>query len=338
MIITLKQGIPENEIKKIIYQLEEKGFSVTNMSKDNVNLLCIIGETNLLDEQIIGANDWVLNVTRISPQYKKASREFHKEDTIVEVNRIKIGGKENIVIIGGPCAVESREQVLEIAKGIKSSGAKMLRGGAFKTRTSPYAFQGLGSVGLDYLCEAKKTYDLPIVSEITSVNDLDEFISKVDIIQIGARNMQNVELLKALGKTSKPVILKRGPSSTIDEWLMSAEYILSEGNPNVILCERGIRTFEKATRNTLDLSAIPLIKKNSHLPIIIDPSHATGHWELIESMSLAAIAAGADGLLIEVHNYPTCALSDGRQSLKIENFAAIIEKGRKIARVIGRDI
>lgn len=338
MIITLKQGIPENEIKKIIYQLEEKGFSVTNMSKDNVNLLCIIGETNLLDEQILGANDWVLNVTRISPPYKKASREFHKEDTIIDVNGIKIGGKENIVIIGGPCAVESREQVLEIAKGIKSSGAKMLRGGAFKTRTSPYAFQGLGSVGLDYLCEAKKSYDLPIVSEITSVNDLDEFISKVDIIQIGARNMQNVELLKALGKTSKPVILKRGPSSTIDEWLMSAEYILSEGNPNVILCERGIRTFEKATRNTLDLSAIPLIKKNSHLPIIIDPSHATGHWELIESMSLAAIAAGADGLLIEVHNYPTCALSDGRQSLKVENFAAIIEKGRKIARVIGRDI
>ncbi|HPL55638.1 MAG TPA: 3-deoxy-7-phosphoheptulonate synthase [Bacilli bacterium] len=338
MIITLKKETPQQEIDNIIAQLEANGFKVVDMVKDDIHLLGILGETSFLEEQNIGANNWVAAVTRITAPYKKASREFHPQDTIVSVDGIKIGGREKIVIIGGPCSVENKEQIMTIAEAVALAGAKMLRGGAYKYRTSPYAFQGLESEGITYLVEAKKKYKLPIVSEITTVDKIEEFVANVDVIQVGARNMQNIELLKALGKTNKPIILKRGLSSTVEEWLMSAEYILAEGNSQVILCERGIRTFEKATRNTLDLSVIPLIKKLSHLPIIVDPSHATGHWELVESMSLAAIAAGADGLLIEVHHNPLNALSDGQQSLKLKNFATLIENGRKIARVIGRDI
>ena len=263
---------------------------------------------------------------------------FHPEDSIIDVSGIKIGGKEKIVVIGGPCAVEGKEQIKRIAKEVKEAKGDMLRGGAYKPRTSPYAFQGLGKEGLEYMEEARKETGLPIVSELMSAEKLEEFIEKVDLIQIGARNMQNFDLLKAVGRTKKPVLLKRGMSATIEEWIMSAEYILAEGNPNVILCERGIRTFEKYTRNTLDLSVVAIIKERTHLPIIIDPSHATGDWKLVESMSLAAIAAGADGLIIEVHDNPEEAWSDGAQSLKPEKFKTLIEKGRKIAEVIGREM
>ncbi len=257
---------------------------------------------------------------------------------MVDVAGIKIGGKENIVVIGGPCSVEGEEQICRIAQEVKDAGGVMLRGGAYKPRTSPYAFQGLGSEGIQDMAEARKRTGLPIVSEIMGVDKIDEFVENVDLIQVGARNMQNFDLLKALGMIRKPILLKRGLSNTIEEWLMSAEYIMSGGNENVILCERGIRTFEKYTRNTLDLSVVPIIKRKSHLPIIIDPSHATGDWDLVESMSLAAIAAGADGLIIEVHDNPECAWSDGAQSLKPAKFKQVVEKGRAIAKVIGRDI
>ena len=241
-------------------------------------------------------------------------------------------------MIGGPCSVEGEEPLLEIAKGVKEAGGVMLRGGAYKPRTSPYAFQGMGSEGILCMVKAREKYGLPIVSELMSESKLPEFEEYVDLIQVGARNMQNFDLLKALGKSTKPVLLKRGLSNTIEEWIMAAEYIMAGGNENVIMCERGIRTFEKYTRNTLDLSVIPILKEKTHLPIIIDPSHATGDSKLVESMSLAAIAAGADGLIIEVHNNPKCAWSDGAQSLTPPAFAQVIEKGRKIARVIGRDI
>ena len=243
-----------------------------------------------------------------------------------------------MVVIGGPCSVEGEEPLLEIAKGVKEAGGVMLRGGAYKPRTSPYAFQGMGSEGILCMVKAREKYGLPIVSELMSESKLPEFEEYVDLIQVGARNMQNFDLLKALGKSTKPVLLKRGLSNTIEEWIMAAEYIMAGGNENVIMCERGIRTFEKYTRNTLDLSVIPILKEKAHLPIIIDPSHATGDSKLVESMSLAAIAAGADGLIIEVHNNPKCAWSDGAQSLTPPAFAQVIEKGRKIAQVIGRDI
>ena len=278
------------------------------------------------------------SVVRVSSPYKKASRMFHPEDTIINVNGIKIGGKEKIVVIGGPCSVEGKDMICHLAQEVKNSGGVMLRGGAYKPRTSPYAFQGMGTEGILAMVEARKKTGLPIVTELMSADKLDEFIEYVDVIQIGARNMQNFDLLKAVGKTNKPVLLKRGLANTIEEWIMSAEYIMSEGNENVMLCERGIRTFEPYTRNTLDLSVVPIIKKKTHLPIIIDPSHATGDWELVESASLAAIAAGADGLIIEVHDCPECAWSDGAQSLKPQRFAEVIRKGKKIAEVIGRDM
>ena len=291
-----------------------------------------------MDEKIIKANPWIEDVTRIAAPYKKANRLFHPEDTIVEAAGIKIGGNEKIVIIGGPCSVEGEDQICRIAQEVKDAGGTMLRGGAYKPRTSPYAFQGLESEGIRAMAEARKRTGLPIVSELMDAEHIDEFVENVDIIQIGARNMQNFSLLKAVGKTKKPILLKRGLANTIEEWIMSAEYIMAGGNENVILCERGIRTFEKYTRNTLDLSVVPIIKEKTHLPIIIDPSHATGNWKLIESMSLAAIAAGADGLIIEVHDNPECAWSDGAQSLKPEKFANVIKKGRAIAQVIGRDL
>ena len=261
---------------------------------------------------------------------------FHPEDSVIDVAGIKVGGKEKIVVIGGPCSVEGKEQICKLAEEVKEAGACMLRGGAYKPRTSPYAFQGLGTEGIEAMVEARKRTGLPIVSEIMSIDKVEEFVENVDLIQVGARNMQNFDLLKALGKINKPILLKRGLSNTIEEWLMSAEYIMAGGNENVILCERGIRTFEKYTRNTLDLSVVPIIKRKSHLPIVIDPSHATGDWELVESMSLAAIAAGADGLIVEVHDNPECAWSDGAQSLKPEKFKTMIEKGRVIAEVVGR--
>ena len=338
MIITLKKEASEKEIQSLMNELEQLGLKITMITGASYNVFGLVGDTTKVDERKIKANSFVENVTRIAAPYKKASRMFHPEDSIVEVSGIKIGGKEKIVVIGGPCAVEGKEQIKRIAKEVKEAKGDMLRGGAYKPRTSPYAFQGLGKEGLEYMEEARKETGLPIVSELMSAEKLEEFIEKVDLIQIGARNMQNFDLLKAVGRTKKPVLLKRGMSATIEEWIMSAEYILAEGNPNVILCERGIRTFEKYTRNTLDLSVVAIIKERTHLPIIIDPSHATGDWKLVESMSLAAIAAGADGLIIEVHDNPEEAWSDGAQSLKPEKFKTLIEKGRKIAEVIGREM
>ena len=338
MIITLKKDTPKNVVERIIKSYEDRGFQVNNSQGSNYHILGLIGDTTSLDEKIIKANPWIEDVTRIAAPYKKANRLFHPEDTIVEAAGIKIGGNEKIVIIGGPCSVEGEDQICRIAQEVKDAGGTMLRGGAYKPRTSPYAFQGLESEGIRAMAEARKRTGLPIVSELMDAEHIDEFVENVDIIQIGARNMQNFSLLKAVGKTKKPILLKRGLANTIEEWIMSAEYIMAGGNENVILCERGIRTFEKYTRNTLDLSVVPIIKEKTHLPIIIDPSHATGNWKLIESMSLAAIAAGADGLIIEVHDNPECAWSDGAQSLKPEKFANVIKKGRAIAQVIGRDL
>ena len=338
MIITTKRSATKESVASLISSLEEKGLSILNISGENYDVFGIVGDTSGLDISSLEANECVQSVQRIAVPFKKASRVFHPEDTIVSVGNIKIGGNEPIVIMGGPCSVEGEEQTLEVAEAVKSAGGKILRGGAYKPRTSPYAFQGMGTAGVMALVHAREKTGLPIVSEIMSTDKIDEFVEHVDLIQVGARNMQNFELLKALGKINKPVLLKRGLANTIEEWLMSAEYIMAGGNKNVILCERGIRTFEKYTRNTLDLSVIPLVKRLSHLPIVIDPSHATGKWDLVESMSLAAIAAGADGLIIEVHNNPEKALSDGAQSLKYDNFARVIEKGRAIAKVIGRDL
>ena len=338
MIIQLKRDATKEEKNKIIDFVQGKGIAVTDASSENCQVLGLIGDTSSLDIALLEAIRAVETVTRISTPYKKVSRIFHPADTIIEVKNFKIGGKEPIFIIGGPCAVESEKSIIDIANGVKQCGAVALRGGAYKPRTSPYAFQGLGKTGIEYLDAARKITGLPVVTEIMSSDKIDEFVKYVDIIQVGARNMQNFELLKALGKTKKPILLKRGFANTIEEWLMSAEYIMAGGNPNVILCERGIRTFEKYTRNTLDLSVIPLVKQLSHLPIVIDPSHATGRWDLVEPMSLAAIAAGCDGLIIEVHNDPEHALSDGAQSLKFDNFEELIKKGEQIANVIGRKI
>lgn len=338
MIITVKKEAPQQEIEKLIGSFEKRGLQVTLIHGDNYNVFGLVGDTAGLDEKTIRANPFVEEVTRIAAPYKKANRLFHPQDSIIDVAGIKIGGNEKIVVIGGPCSIEGEEATLEIADAVKKAGADMLRGGAYKPRTSPYAFQGMGTAGIMAMVEARKQTGLPIVSELMSADKLDEFVEYVDLIQIGARNMQNFDLLKAVGKVNKPVLLKRGLANTIEEWIMAAEYIMSEGNQNVIFCERGIRTFEKYTRNTLDLSVVPIIKEKTHLPIIIDPSHATGDWKLIESMSLAAIAAGADGLIIEVHNNPECAWSDGAQSLKPERFAEVIHKGKAIAQVIGRDM
>ncbi len=338
MIITLNKKASKEELNNLITELEQKNVHVSVIEGDSMNVLGLVGDTSVIDEKLVRAHTCVQDVTRIAAPYKKANRLFHPQDTIVEVNGIKIGGNEPIVVIGGPCSVEGEDQIMRIAKGVKDAGACMLRGGAYKPRTSPYAFQGMGSEGIKCMVKAREAYGLPIVSELMSADKLDEFIENVDIIQIGARNMQNFDLLKAVGRTNKPILLKRGLSNTIEEWIMAAEYIMSEGNPNVIFCERGIRTFEKYTRNTLDLSVIPIIKERTHLPIIIDPSHATGDWKLVEAATLAAVAAGADGLIIEVHDKPECAWSDGAQSLKPEKFKTVIEKARKIANVIGREM
>lgn len=336
MIITMKKSATKADIEHVMKQLKDKGLQIHESIGENLNVFGVVGDTSQIDPKRIEANKHVESVVRVSSPYKKASRMFHPEDTVVEVNGIKIGGKEKIVVIGGPCSVEGKDMICHIAHEVKDAGGVMLRGGAYKPRTSPYAFQGMGTEGILALAQARKQTGLPVVTELMSADKLDEFIEHVDVIQIGARNMQNFDLLKAVGRTNKPVLLKRGLANTIEEWIMSAEYILSEGNTNVMLCERGIRTFEPYTRNTLDLSVVPIIKKKTHLPIIIDPSHATGDWELVEAASLAAIAAGADGLIVEVHDHPECAWSDGAQSLKPDNFKELIRKGKAIAGVIGR--
>lgn len=338
MIITLKKDAPQKEVDALINQFESAGLQVNIIHGDNFNVFGLVGDTAKLDDRRIKANQWVEDVTRIAAPYKLVNRMFHPEDSVIDVAGIKIGGNNPIVIMGGPCSVEGEEEILDIAKSVKEAGGTMLRGGAYKPRTSPYAFQGLGYEGIMDMVEARNITGMPIVSELMSADKIDEFIEHVDLVQIGARNMQNFDLLKAVGKINKPILLKRGLSATIEEWIMSAEYIMAAGNPNVILCERGIRTFEKYTRNTLDLAVIPIIKEKTHLPIVIDPSHATGGWKLVEASSLAAIAAGADGLIIEVHNNPECAWSDGAQSLKPEKFKTLIEKARRIAAAVDREI
>lgn len=337
MIITLKKEAPKQEVDKLLKKFENMDLQVTLIQGANYNVFGLVGDTSKVDEKSVLANPIVFNVQRVAEPYKLANRMFHPEDTIVNVNGIEVGGNK-IVMIAGPCSVEGENQICRIAQQVKDAGACMLRGGAYKPRTSPYAFQGMGTKGILALGKARKLTGLPVVSELMAVEHLDEFVEHVDVIQIGARNMQNFDLLKAVGRTKKPILLKRGLANTIQEWIMAAEYIMSEGNPNVIFCERGIRTFEPYTRNTLDLSVVPIIKERTHLPIIIDPSHAAGDWKLIESLSLAAIAAGADGLIIEVHDDPANAWSDGSQSLKPEKYAALVEKGKVIAKVIGRTL
>ena len=312
-----------------------RGLETHTVRGEELTIIGCIGDTVRVDPRLFEVDKSVEKVMHVQEPYKLANRAFHPEDTIVDVAGVKVGGG-HMALIAGPCSVESEEQVIEIAKAAKESGANMLRGGAFKPRTSPYSFQGMGLAGLDILCKAREVTGLPIVTELMSAEYLDLFDEKVDLIQIGARNMQNFDLLKQLGKTKKPILLKRGLNATYEEWIMSAEYIMSSGNPNVILCERGVRTFESYTRNTLDLQAIPVIRRLSHLPIIVDPSHAGGKWWLVEPMSKAAVAAGADGLMIEVHNNPECALCDGGQSLKPAKYDTLLKEIRQIAEVVGK--
>lgn len=313
MIITIKDNTEEVKIKELISLIKEWGLD-TNYSEGKIStIIGLIGDTSKVDMDKLSAMEIIEKVTRVTEPYKKANRKFHSDDTVIKFGEYGFGGKE-FSVIAGPCSVESEAQLLEVATAIKQSGATFLRGGAFKPRTSPYAFQGMGKEGLDLLQKAKKATGLPIVTELMSLKDLDLF-NDVDIIQIGARNMQNFTMLKELGKCKNTILIKRGLANTIEELLMAAEYVMAGGNSNIILCERGIRTFEKETRNTLDLSAVPVIKRLSHLPIVVDPSHATGHSYLVDSMAKAAVVAGADGLMIEVHNNPQKALCDGSQSL-----------------------
>ena len=337
MIIKLKNNVTQNEINELKKHLVDKGFDIHESFGKSTVIIGVIGDTTTIDQNSLYAYEYVDTVLRVQEPFKKVNRKFKPDNSVIDVSGVKIGGK-NVVVIGGPCAVESAEQIDKITPMIIEAGAKILRGGAYKPRTSPYSFQGLGQTGLEILNDAKNKYHIPVVSEIMNVEDIDLFVKNVDLIQVGARNMQNFALLKELGKINKPILLKRGIANTIEEWLMSAEYILAGGNSNVILCERGIRTFESSTRNTLDLSSIPVIKKLSHLPIIVDPSHAAGRWEYIESLSLAAIAAGADGLIVEVHQNPEEALSDGQQSLKPEKFVTLINKCRRVAEAIDRTL
>jgi 3-deoxy-7-phosphoheptulonate synthase len=338
MIIILKPNSPEEKIQELIESLEGKhNIQVQRMTGVNYSILGLLGDTSLLDIDPIQEKEVVKRVMRIQEPYKKVNRAFHPENTIVTGEGFEIGGKK-LAVMAGPCSVESEEQIVSLAKQVKKAGANILRGGAFKPRTNPYRFQGLGKQGIEFLLTAKKETGLPIVTEITSVDLIDTFVEKVDIIQVGARNMQNYVLLTELGKSQKPVLLKRGLSATIEEWLMSAEYIVSGGNPNVILCERGIRTYETFTRNTLDLSAVPIIKRLSHLPVIVDPSHATGLWWAVEPLAVAGVCVGADGIMVEVHDTPQEALSDGNQSLLPDKFAKMMEKIQSAADMMEREL
>ena len=328
MIIVLKHGIDEGQRTHLKEWIEDQGISVHESEGEYCSVLGLIGDTGKIDMDLLESMDIVESVKRVSDPFKSANRKFHPEDTIIQIGDLKLG-KGHFQMIAGPCSVESHEQICEVAEAVKAAGATILRGGAYKPRTSPYDFQGLRSEGLELLLGAKKETGMPIITEIMNVNHLPQF-ENVDIIQVGARNMQNHEMLKELGKIRKPILLKRGLANTLKELLMSAEYIMAGGNEQVILCERGIRTFETYTRNTLDLSAVPALRELTHLPIVVDPSHATGIARMVEPMALAAVAAGADGLMIEVHNNPAKALCDGAQSLTPAQFAAVAERVRKV--------
>ena len=337
MVVVMRPGTEQREIDKLVAQFQLQGLQVGITHGVDCTILGLVGDTTAVDIDKISINDHIERVMRVSEPYKRANRKFHPEDTVVKAGSAKIGGG-SFAVIAGPCSVESEEQIIDVAKDVQASGAALLRGGAFKPRTSPYSFQGMGTPGLDLLLEAKAATGMPIVTELMSEKYCQLFEDKVDIIQIGARNMQNFDLLKEVGKLSKPVLLKRGLSNSYEEWIMSAEYIMSEGNENVILCERGIRTFEPYTRNTLDVSAIPAVKRMSHLPVIVDPSHSAGMYWMVEPLALAAVAAGADGLLIEVHNDPAHALCDGQQSLTPEHFERLMGKVTALVDLVGKTL
>ncbi len=332
MIAVLKHGTTKEQTDHLVRWLQNMNLEVHLSQGQEITVLGLIGDTSRVDMDLLRSLEIVDSVKRVSEPFKQANRKFHPKDTIVEVGDVKIGGGY-FAMIAGPCSVESEEQIIEVARAAKESGANILRGGAFKPRTSPYAFQGMKGEGIKLLLEAKKDVNLPIITEIMNINDFPLF-DEVDIIQVGARNMQNFDLLKELGRTNKPVLLKRGLANTFQELLMSAEYIMSEGNENVILCERGIRTFETYTRNTLDISAVSALHELSHLPVVVDPSHATGKATLVSPMAVAAAAAGADGLMIEVHNNPSCALCDGAQSLTPNQFDELAHRVRRVREAI----
>lgn len=329
MVIVMKPGAPREMVDKIKRKMTSLGCDVHETVGTGQSILGLVGDTRQINPSQIEANAHVEKLLRVMHPFKLASRTFHPEDTVVKVNGVSVGNG-SLVVMAGPCAVESEGHLMEVALEIRKCGARMLRGGAFKPRTSPYSFQGLGEEGLKYLKKAKEITGMPVITEVMDQYTFDMVADYVDVIQIGARNMQNFALLKQAGESGKPILLKRGMSATIEDFLMSAEYILSRGNPNVILCERGIRTYEPYTRNTLDLSAVPVIKELSHLPVVVDPSHGTGKWSLVEPMAKAAVAAGADGLMIEVHNQPEEALSDGAQSLKYDNFQRMMDTVQRI--------
>ena len=337
MIIVLKPHATETQIRHIVTKVKSLGLKPMISQGAERTIIGVIGEEDILRVQPLEVFPGVEKVMPILAPYKLVSREFKPADTVIDVEGVKIGGKK-IIVMAGPCAIESFEMLLSVGRSVKKSGASILRGGAFKPRTSPYSFQGLGEEGLKFLVEAKKKTGLPIITELMDVRDLELVERNADIIQIGARNMQNFDLLKEVGRSKKPVLLKRGMSATIKEMLLSAEYILQNGNFNVMLCERGIRTFETETRFTLDLNAVPLIKNLSHLPVIVDPSHGTGRWGLVPPMAKAGIAAGADGLIIEVHPKPEEALSDGPQSMLPEKFSKLMEELRRVAKAVGREL
>ncbi len=333
MIVVLKPQTTQDKIEHLVGWLNHQGVEIHLSQGEEYTILGLIGNTTSIDMELLESLEMVLSVRRVSEPFKQCSRMFHPEDTVISVGDVKLGGG-NFCMIAGPCSVESEEQIIEVAQRVKAAGAHILRGGAFKPRTSPYAFQGLKAEGLSLLSEAKKVTGLPLISEIMNVNHLPLF-EDVDIIQVGARNMQNFDLLQELGHTKKPILLKRGLANTLKELLMSAEYIMAGGNEQVILCERGIRTFETYTRNTLDLSAVPKLHEISHLPVVVDPSHATGEVKLVPSMALAAAACGADGLMVEVHNDPAHARCDGAQSLTPDQFDKLAKQVRAVLEVIG---
>jgi 3-deoxy-7-phosphoheptulonate synthase len=337
MIIVMSPKAKQQELDKVVKKLTDAGLRV-HLSEGTVRtIIGVIGDKKLIADLPVEAMDGVEKTVSVTESYKLVGRDFKQEDSVVDVGGVKIGG-EHFVVMAGPCAVESREQLFESADIVKKAGAQFLRGGAYKPRTSPYAFQGLEEKGLEFLAEARERTGLKIITEVVDVQSVPVVAGYADMLQIGARNMQNFQLLKAVGKINKPVLLKRGLAATINEWLNAAEYIMNEGNYNVVLCERGIRTFEDYTRNTLDLSAAAAVKNLSHLPVIVDPSHGTGKWRLVRPMSRASIAAGADGLIIEVHPNPSIALSDGKQSLTPENFETLMKEVVQIAAVVGKKL
>jgi len=340
MIIALKPGVSQDDIKKLASDLEQLGVKIDYSQGSSQTVLGLVGDTTVINDEALKANSIVEKVIRVQEPYKRANRAFHPQDTVLDFqvgeNKARIGGG-TFGVIAGPCSVESREQLIAVAKEVKKAGAAFLRGGAFKPRTSPYSFQGMGPIGLDLLLEAKKECKLPIVTELMEISQL-ELFEDVDLIQVGARNMQNFNLLKELGRCQKPVLLKRGMASTMTELLMAAEYVMAGGNSKIVLCERGIRGFDNFTRNILDLAIIPALKKKTHLPVIVDPSHATGISWMVPAMSKAALAAGADGIIVEVHNDPEHALCDGEQSLTPQSFAGLMDTLAKYAAIEGKVI